>query len=238
MGIKYAVNEKFFEGWSPEMAYVLGYIYADGSLVYDPTSRGSYVGITSTDPDILFAIREVLESQHKIRKELLKGDRKIRFSLRIGNAALYKSLTQHGLYQNKSLTISFPEVPQEFLPDFIRGYFDGDGCVYLEKARGKTQPLIVKKLSTIFTSGSKIFLEGLANRIENLIGDKGHLYTGLRAFQLRFFTKASISIFCKMYSRTPANLFLMRKRSVFETYFMLKSRRIDEETLSVLESFA
>jgi hypothetical protein len=237
VGIKYAVNERFFEAWSPEMAYVLGYIYADGSLVYDPISRGSYVGITSTDPDILFAIRTVLSSEHKIRREIPHGNRKIKFALRIGNVALYKSLTKHGLYQNKSLTITFPKVPQDYLFDFTRGYFDGDGCVHLERAQGKTQLIIVKRLSVIFTSGSKKFLEGLSENITNQIGIKGHIYKGQRAFQLRFFTSASIALFCEMYSRVPANLLLVRKLDKFSAYFNLRSRRVDEKTKSVLESF-
>lgn len=237
MGIKYAVNERFFEEWSPEMAYVLGYIYADGSLVYDPTSRGSYVCITSTDPDILVAIKSVLRSGHTIRKETPPGNRKVRFALRIGNVALYNSLLRHGLYQNKSLTIGFPKIPSGYLFDFVRGYFDGDGCVHLERAQGTTQLIIVKRLSTIFTSGSKKFLEGLSENIAGQVGVEGHLYKGQRAFQLRFFTSASISLFCGMYSRVPANLLLRRKRDIFETYFNLRSRPVDESTRFVLESF-
>ena len=51
MGIKYRVNENFFEKWSPLMAYVLGYIYADGNLDDSPYMRGKYIKITSTDLD-------------------------------------------------------------------------------------------------------------------------------------------------------------------------------------------
>jgi len=27
------------------------------------------------------------------------------------------------------MVVEFPDVPKEYLPDFIRGYFDGDGCI-------------------------------------------------------------------------------------------------------------
>ena len=30
---------------------------------------------------------------------------------------------------NKSLTVPFPDVPEEFLPSFVRGVIDGDGWV-------------------------------------------------------------------------------------------------------------
>lgn len=32
MGVKYFVDEGFFNVWRPRMAYVLGFLYADGSL--------------------------------------------------------------------------------------------------------------------------------------------------------------------------------------------------------------
>ena len=35
-----------------------------------------------------------------------------------------------GGHPNKHATIKFPEVPKEFLFDFIRGFFDGDGSVW------------------------------------------------------------------------------------------------------------
>ena len=43
MGLKYPVNEKFFDAWSSEMAYVLGFIFADGSLEDSPNIRGKYI---------------------------------------------------------------------------------------------------------------------------------------------------------------------------------------------------
>lgn len=35
MGLKYSVNEKFFDAWNKGMAYTLGYVFADGSLERD-----------------------------------------------------------------------------------------------------------------------------------------------------------------------------------------------------------
>ena len=53
MGIKYAVNEKFFDVWSPRMAYTLGYIFADGCLQELPEFRQKYISVTSTDPETI-----------------------------------------------------------------------------------------------------------------------------------------------------------------------------------------
>lgn len=43
MGIKYKVNEDFFNEWSHKMAYILGCYYADGSLEDATYLRGKYI---------------------------------------------------------------------------------------------------------------------------------------------------------------------------------------------------
>jgi hypothetical protein len=59
------------------------------------------------------------------------GERKDRFILRIGNKNLYDSLVTLGLYPSKPLTIHTPSIPRKMVSHFVRGYFDGDGCVSL-----------------------------------------------------------------------------------------------------------
>ena len=222
MGIKYKVNEEFFNKWTPEMAYVLGYWYADGSMYI--SERGSYLNVTSTDKDTVYKIKSLLRSEHFIREEHSDwSNRKPRFVLRIGNKTLYRSLLTLGLFPNKSLTVKFPDVPQRFLSDFVRGYFDGDGCVNLYRTKGKTQPLILRKLSVIFTSGSSKFLEGLLlNLRKHLKLKQTRVYDSHRSFQLRFATKDSIEMFRFMYY-SDNNLKLDRKWEIFNEYLRLKN---------------
>ncbi len=108
MGIKYKVDEKFFKDWRPEMAYVLGYFYADGSLEDASYLRGKYVRVSSTDKSTILEIRNWLKSEHKIvilnKREDYK--RKTQYLLRIGSHSLYESLINLGLHPNKSLTIA------------------------------------------------------------------------------------------------------------------------------------
>ena len=42
---------------------------------------------------------------------------------------LCQSLNNIGMVPNKSLTLEFPDINPSFYSHFIRGYFDGDGCV-------------------------------------------------------------------------------------------------------------
>lgn len=58
MGYKYNVDTLFFESWSPNMAYILGYIFADGCILKDRYR----LKIASCDKDHLKDILYVMKS--------------------------------------------------------------------------------------------------------------------------------------------------------------------------------
>ena len=61
-------NENFFKKWTPNMAYVLGFIYADGNLIH--TKRGTWFwSLQITDKDILEEIKKALDSSHIVSKK-------------------------------------------------------------------------------------------------------------------------------------------------------------------------
>ena len=64
MGKKYKVNENFFKVWTQEMAYTLGYFYADGSMEDSPKIRGKYIRISSAEKNNLLKIKKWMQSQH------------------------------------------------------------------------------------------------------------------------------------------------------------------------------
>jgi len=64
---RYKFNVNFFKKWTPEMAYVLGFIYADGDIEDNrKSSRTQYTTIASTDRDILEAIKKAMSSSHRL----------------------------------------------------------------------------------------------------------------------------------------------------------------------------
>lgn len=204
------------------MAYVLGFLYADGSLEDASYIRGKYVRVTNTDLDRIETIRKLLGSKHTIAQEDKGGNYKRRYLLRIGNSKLYDQLIALGLTPRKSLTMKFPRVPGKHLGAFVRGYFDGDGCVYLEM-RPTDRP---KKLQTVFTSGSNIFLQRLQNQLQAHAGIAGRgLYkhgSTAGAYQLRYSSEDSVRLYNFMYGRKIKRpLFLRRKYVIFKRYFKL-----------------
>lgn len=157
----YSLDKEFLDRWSPKMAYVLGFWFADGYMRHEKSYR---IVFTSKDYRLLLQIRNCLGSNHPIyQRKDGTGDQLIVFSKQI-----YLKLLALGGKRCKSKTIRFPQVPHRYLPDFIRGYFDGDGSVFYTTYYVKKKPRT--ELRSNFTSGSPKFLKDLQNAIANDLG--------------------------------------------------------------------
>lgn len=234
---KYKVNLDFFKKWTNEMAYVLGFLYADGNVGDSAkSSRTNYFSFSSKDKEIIEQIRLVMGSNHPIdRREprLVKfSDGRLAhagevFRLRIGSRRMFVDLLALGLIPRKSKVIDFPDVPKKYLGDFVRGYFDGDGCVHLRTGYDIIGGISIKQLSITFTSGSKEFLLELNDALNKKFSIKTRrTYESKRAYQLKFYTEESIQLFERMYENVKGELFLKRKFDIFCRYFILNSKRV------------
>lgn len=224
MGIKFAINERFFDCWSNEMAYVLGYFYADGHLTYVPHIRGKYACLTSTDRDRIECFKRLLASDHTIYERIKGGNHKTIYQVRFGSKVIYDQLVSLGLSVRKASTMCLPRIPNTFFPAFVRGYFDGDGCVFLERSPNGN----AKKLLSIFTSSSADFLNDLHSNLVKIIGIEGtrlYHHGSSNAFQLRYSTRNSLRLYALMYGAEPEEgMYLERKYAIFTQY--LQERRL------------
>ncbi|MBU3895965.1 hypothetical protein KKG36_01460 [Patescibacteria group bacterium] len=229
------------------MAYVLGFLYADGYIEdAGKSSRTQYISFGSKDKEIIELIRSVLGSKHIINyripsKVFFPGGKTYKcaefYKLRIGSKKWFRDLLRLGLVPKKSLIIKFPNnIPDKYFGHFVRGYFDGDGCVTIKRGRGARGQTILKGVAVIFTSGSRLFLEGLRNRAHQIVGFRKRIvYYGSRsrACYLKYNTAESVRWFQLFYGDC-FNLFLKRKYNVFQKYFQLRPVRIDKETAKIL----
>jgi intein-encoded DNA endonuclease-like protein len=123
---KYTLNEHYFKSWSNNMAYILGFLIADGTVARDAQN----VSIAQKEKYILENIRKELESTQPIYKNKKTGV----YILNLNSQILKKDLIElHGVKPNKSGTIEFPYVPEEYMSHFVRGFFDGDDYVNYNK---------------------------------------------------------------------------------------------------------
>jgi hypothetical protein len=55
------------------------------------------------------------------------------YRLQIGYQEICKDLLKLGIRPKKASTLNSINIPEEYFPDFVRGFFDGDGSVYIYK---------------------------------------------------------------------------------------------------------
>lgn len=191
---------------------------SDGCLRKEGRNKTAYaVRICSNDRDIIEWLHAKLCVGNKIYKQGDNG-----YLLKYRNAESIKYMIDNGLTERKSLTLKFPQIPDEYIGDFIRGYFDGDGSIILRKTKYNTYA------QASFTCASKEFLDGLKDKLLDN-GIESHIYKDGRAtnnsYYLRIIKRSELELlFDLMYSNNVCYTKLERKFEKFKTYLDCKPK--------------
>lgn len=131
----YSVDDNYFEKIdTPNKAYFLGLLYADGCLHFVKNTVS--IGLQERDGYILNAFKKDLNSNYPIglysRKKIQWKTQQPQYIFKFTNSKIYGDLIKLGCFPQKTFNLKFPsfsQVPQEFIFHFIRGFFDGDGTI-------------------------------------------------------------------------------------------------------------
>lgn len=227
MPVQKAVNKDFFKIWTKEMAYVLGFFAADGYVTINKRG-GHFLCIQITDKELLEKIKKVMQSEHKIGIRLpRKKEEKIIYRIQIGSKAMCNDLLKLGFSERKTKSMAVPNVPNKYFSDFVRGYFDGDGNVWMglvHRDRNKK----VNTLFTAFTSCSYGFLSELKERLEkrrNIRCSSVLKIKNKKCYRLKLSILPSLKLYDFMYNNEAgytSGLFLERKKKVFKKFKSLR----------------
>jgi hypothetical protein len=138
------------------MGYVLGIIYTDGNLYFDPKRKTYRIILSQKEPELLTKVLRLMDCNARIRHRRKRGIAGALHFFDFHHPKIYHDLINLGLSPDKSKTINFPDIPPEFLRHFVRGCWDGDGSIYFEgpaKIRGS------------YTCGSFKFIEKLVQEL-------------------------------------------------------------------------
>lgn len=209
--------ENFFKKWSIEMAYVLGFIAADGCVMLKKRN-GGIVEITLSIKDLehLKKIKKIINCPQKISiKKTNFGTIACRLS--IGSIVMAKDLISLGIIQKKSLNLEFPKnIKKKYISHFIRGYLDGDGC--LELIKRNNSPNLNLRCSIL---GTIKFLTFIKQYYSNKIYKKniGSIYKINNIYCLSYSGINSSKSFCDwLYSESTENIRLDRKFYIYNKF--------------------
>lgn len=198
---------KLYDLTNEETQYWLGFICADGNIEYNADNRIYKVSLFSKDVEVIekftnFIGKENVSRHTRKQNGILEAY--------ISSKALCEYLINTlNITPNKSLTLN-PSL--EYTSHFIRGYFDGDGCI-----RNSSEKQI--RYECNITCASKIFID----KIKTILDDVGiysivYKHTDCEAFKIRIDRKEESRKFYK-YLYSGATVWLNRKKNNFVALF-------------------
>lgn len=129
---KYKINETVFDNITTEyQAYFLGLLYVDGNNFVN--NYLITLPLKETDSEILLKFLEFLETDISLKDRIFDNAEPQKAAI-ITNKHLSQKLQELGVVNNKTFKITFPEwLNPQLYSHFIRGYFDGDGSIFLNR---------------------------------------------------------------------------------------------------------
>lgn len=201
-------NEHYFDNIdNHDKAYFVGLLLSDGYICKTPYSWAVGLALQDEDKYILEKLKESMESNCSITH--YKNSNKIVFN---GSEHLINSLKKLNFSEDKSHTdYNVPNISDEFFNSFVRGYFDGDGCITI-KSTGYSVASIC--------CNSELFLNDLKDRLTKFgipdirvkceIGNRKH------ALYVLYISKKENQQLFKKFIYQNDNLKLIRKFKKFE----------------------
>lgn len=204
---------------TPEAAYILGFYIADGCL----NGNKFVITLNEKDKEILEKIRDYMSPITKLiyKKETINKQGIVThpmYSFAFACREIVNCLEDLGLGKNKTyLSKSIKNVvPKELMWDFIRGYWDGDGCISSSNVTKNIKETSYNYINIGFTIISKD--PDILNEMNEFFIEEGintHVYPDNKGnYLVGTHCKSEVEkIYNKLY--TSSNLFMKRKRTKF-----------------------
>lgn len=216
------LNENYFQELdSKDKAYFLGFIYADG-FITKPSQGQNILGLTLAEIEPIDKFKKYIQTNKKVgyyKKTNSYSNKSYEYKLALNSDKLVSDIEKLGVVERKTLTLTFPNLREDLIPHFIRGYFDGDGSVFLHKDSRKEYSY--NEYLGINICGTKEFLVALTKHLPFL--EEGQcIYKEKRretnCWNLKTISNIrSLELYHYMYKDCD-DLYLSRKREKFENF--------------------
>jgi len=210
---KYFYNEDFFERIdNEEKAYFLGFLFADGCVINNVEKYRYQVTLKlhTKDRHILESFIVSVNGEMPIWKHGQREMVEIHFS----GKKMVNDLINLGVTSNKTFTLQYPIIDETLERHFLRGYFDGDGCIRIkEDKRDNT-----KRGDLRIVSGSIDMLNKINERMNVLFGVNTNKLYGPKDKDYKYIGWSGMSDIEKIYNGfySESVLFLNRKKIIFD----------------------
>ena len=130
---KYKYQQDIFETIdTPEKAYWLGFLAADGCNYQREQNASIIINIHQKDIDHLIKFQQFCNTNAEIKTYIAQdgfSNQTPMCKIVLNSKKISNDLVNKGIVPNKSLILQPPIIPEQFYKPFILGYFDGDGSI-------------------------------------------------------------------------------------------------------------
>lgn len=204
--------KKIDENWK---AYFLGLFYADGcmckssfNLAISLIEKDSYI-LEKLCDKIFYNYNLIYDGGTKIKIDKSRNKpykKQPNHKINISSRIVYNDLLSYGCIPAKSLTIEYPKnLPLEYFSHFLRGYFDGDGTISVNR--------------TISICCSDVF----ALQVQKILKDECNIISHIRKrdkiYSLELYSAKEVYNFYKLIYTDCEDIYITRKKDRFEHFF-------------------
>ena len=235
---KREIRHTFFSDIKTELqAYLLGFFAADGSI--NEKRKTLRIHLQKKDSEIVNLFKDIISPNahtFNVNEHITTGRNGMKihasesYGVDITSSEICNDLVSLGFGYNKTYAeLHLPNIPKDLIRHFIRGYFDGDGCISCGVYQDKNRPnprirmhfQIDGKTSTLFNE----MLKELSNNDINVT------IVYMKRDNLYRLNSGSLKT-CKQlfhYFYDDANFYLKRKFDKFNYYANTESTQIITE---------
>lgn len=225
-GTRAKINHNYFSNIDNEhKAYWLGFLLADGSVKHHKEKGECYTVTLSLKIEDDYILKEFAKD--------LESDKEVHYSYRVTDSKswgdkycgkphnmayislfskqVFNDLGRYGVVPNKTYILNkLPNIPKDLMRHLIRGYFDGDGSVFLNKT--KTRP-------RVSFYGTHEFVKAIGEFLEEEYNIKLKVITDQKEGKVSFINYTSIEDIDKLYKifYNESTIFLKRKKDIFDS---------------------
>lgn len=218
----YNVNDNYFKVQSHNMAYILGFLASDGGI--SKNTNHFSIEIQQKDEEILYKIKKELSYEGPIEHYTNNSGCECS-RLRVCSAIIKQDLAHYGIVPRKTFTLMPPTfLNEQYLISYIRGYFDGDGCIWTNYEKNKYNWYICGARQEVIEWMRQILLNQYGI-ITSLSVSKKTLSQGDHFYSMHVYKKATIlKLFEILY--VPNSIYMERKYKAMKNFYDIKSTRL------------
>lgn len=228
----HGVNEDYFRVIdTPEKAYYLGFLYADGAITVREKKGQAYrvsVQLAQKDREVIEKFRDAINSDAPIYETIGRyGDKEYPVvGVHIASKQMILDLIDKGCVPRKSLVLTFPNwLSSDLRSHFIRGYFDGDGSITCQVSNWNSYHFSLLGTEAFLRVVQDILMEDLGFARTQL-GHPSNIWV------LRYGGNRQMRMLHRWIYREADGLYLVRKKQKWDGVFK-RQEEIDERSNTI-----